>query len=395
MNAMNKLIAARSFLVRQEPFFGVLAFQLILQADEEIETMSTDGSGLYFNPDFVASLSVHELRAVLAHEVLHCANGHFWRQAGREMKRWNQACDYAINPILLEAGFRLPEGALVNPAFKGLSAEAIYTKLSAKQQESQGSGQGQGQGQGQNNQQGSGQGKSTENSQGGKGSKMGQVQQPRANVQPETLKAQWEVATIQAAKAASAAGRIPGFAKRLVHDIRQPRTNPWAVLRRFVQQCARNDYSWKQPNSRFLASGLYLPVLRSEQMPPILIAVDTSGSISGQQLQQFTDHMNDIVDEVKPEKVYVVYCDAAVQGDDEFECGELIVLNAKGGGGTRFQPALTWAQERGITPACMVFLTDMYASDLGQLTDPGFPVLWASIGGQQAPFGELIDLRNC
>ena len=66
---------------------------------------------------------------MVAHEVLHVANGHCWRQGPRDPDRWNDACDYAINPIVLSAGMVLPKGALVDARYTGKSAEEIYGLL--------------------------------------------------------------------------------------------------------------------------------------------------------------------------------------------------------------------------------------------------------------------------
>ncbi|MHC1745343.1 MAG: hypothetical protein AB9873_20260 [Syntrophobacteraceae bacterium] len=54
---------------------------------------------------------------------------HQARRGERDPRRWNVAGDLAINPILEESGFRLPAGRLLDPAFKGMSAEAIYSRL--------------------------------------------------------------------------------------------------------------------------------------------------------------------------------------------------------------------------------------------------------------------------
>jgi predicted metal-dependent peptidase len=57
---------------------------------------------------------------------------HHTRRAGRDPRRWNEACDYAINPLLLDAGLKLPEGVLVDNRFRGLSAEEIYNRLTSE-----------------------------------------------------------------------------------------------------------------------------------------------------------------------------------------------------------------------------------------------------------------------
>ena len=50
---------------------------------------------------------------------------------------WNRACDYAINPILLDAGLTLPDGFLLNERYRGKSADAIYELLAAEKNDNQ------------------------------------------------------------------------------------------------------------------------------------------------------------------------------------------------------------------------------------------------------------------
>ncbi len=129
METRTKLTKARTRLVLSQPFFGSLALRMGLIENPAIETMATNGRDVYFNPSFVDGLSMDELVGVLAHEVMHPACNHHTLRGGRDAERWNIAADYAINPVLIDNGFTLPEGALLDPACSGLSAEAIYNRL--------------------------------------------------------------------------------------------------------------------------------------------------------------------------------------------------------------------------------------------------------------------------
>ena len=64
---------ARTALLLDHPFFGTLLFRLGARARSSIATMATDGVSLYFNPEFVETLSSAELIGTLAHEVMHPA----------------------------------------------------------------------------------------------------------------------------------------------------------------------------------------------------------------------------------------------------------------------------------------------------------------------------------
>src|SRR5580704_5723763 len=120
---------ARAALLVAAPFWGVLSLRLAPVEDASVSTMQTDGVSIRFNPDFVAGLSRSLLRSTIGHETMHCATLHHTRRGSRDPRRWNIACDYAINPLLVDAGFEMPEGVLLDAAYAGMSAEDIYDKL--------------------------------------------------------------------------------------------------------------------------------------------------------------------------------------------------------------------------------------------------------------------------
>jgi predicted metal-dependent peptidase len=124
-----KLSKARTGLILDQPFFGSLALRMPMVEDKGIPTLCTDGKQIRYNPDFVAKLTLDETKGVLAHEVMHPAMQHHTRRGEREPRRFNQAADYAINPILKAARFTLPEGHLDSPAYHGKGAEEIYSML--------------------------------------------------------------------------------------------------------------------------------------------------------------------------------------------------------------------------------------------------------------------------
>ena len=98
--------------------------------------MAKDGRRLVYNPAFVEKLTPAELEGVLAHEVMHCCLAHHCRRGERDAQLWNQAKDYAVNPILINNGITLPKDALTDPAFADLSAEEIYARLLKQGQDS-------------------------------------------------------------------------------------------------------------------------------------------------------------------------------------------------------------------------------------------------------------------
>ena len=123
---------ARSVLLLDNPFFGVLALSMPVVMTTRVPTMSTDGQHIYVNPTFVQTKSDPELKTIFAHEVLHPALGHHVRRGERDHKVWNEACDYSDNLILKESGFYMPKDCLLDPKYADMSAEAIYNQIYRK-----------------------------------------------------------------------------------------------------------------------------------------------------------------------------------------------------------------------------------------------------------------------
>ncbi|MDO9008683.1 MAG: hypothetical protein Q7U80_10740, partial [Thiobacillus sp.] len=125
---LTKLAAARTRLIMERPFLGALVMHLPLKVgDAGIKTTGTDAKAFYFNPAFVDNLSLAQTQFILAHEALHCAMGHPHRRNHRVKRRWDVACDHAVNLILIEEGLKPPlHGILADQNFMTLSAEEIY-----------------------------------------------------------------------------------------------------------------------------------------------------------------------------------------------------------------------------------------------------------------------------
>lgn len=379
-DARKKLMGARTALVLDQPFFGVLALQLALKEDTTQETAWVDGETLGYNPAFVESLSHAELLGIVAHEVMHCAAGHPWRRDAREPKRWNEACDFAINQLLVESGFTLPGDALLDATYAGKSAEWIYDRLPAPPPESQG---------GDEDGPESGEDESGDG-QAQKPSSLGEVRD--CPTESEKSEAEWAQSVQQAAAAAKARGALPGGAERFASDAVAPKVDWRSALRRFVQQCSSSDYAWTRPNRRYLAQGLYLPSLHSETLGSIAIAIDTSGSIDQVLLDQFRAEVQTIADEMRPSRVHVLYCDAQVNRQDVFERDDVIEFNPAGGGGTDFCPVFDELEKLEEPPVCLVYLTDLEGS-FPEIT-PDVETLWVTTGTTIAPFGETIEVKS-
>ena len=285
---------------------------------------------------------------------------------------------------------------LVEPRFRGLSAEQIYNLREAEAQpqsddqseSEQNTGSDSGDPAGDNNDSGP---PSVPESQGG----IGQVfDAPEASEDEPDIEEQardWNIAVSQAATLAQQAGKVPAGLRRTLDGAADAKVDWRELLRRLWSETIPADSSWMRPNRRHIWSGLYLPGVVREGTGEIAIAVDCSGSVNARQLRLFEAEIRSILEGERPERVHILYFDAEVHKVDTYAAGEMLQLDPVGGGGTEFGPCFDWLNEHGIRPQTMVFLTDLY----GTFPDsaPDYPVLWASTGGRQAPFGSVVPMH--
>jgi predicted metal-dependent peptidase len=389
---------ARTSLILDHPFFGSLLFRLKGRECRSVQTMATDGVSLFYNPDFVETLNAATLAGTLAHEVMHPALHHHVRRSGRDPKRWNVACDFAINPLLVDAGLSLPDGVLIDNRFRGMSAEQIYNLLELESETEQDSGN-----EGEDGEPG-GEESKVETSHGGDSNEpsapvtdggIGQVlDAPLPDDGTPSIEEQareWSVAVNQAVTLSKQAGKSPAGLARTLEGAAEAAVDWREFLRRLWSDTIPADSSWMRPNRRHIWAGLYLPGIVREGVGEIAIAVDCSGSVNASQLRLFEAEVCSILEGQRPQCVHVLYFDTEVHKVETYQAGEQVHLNPVGGGGTDFGPCFDWLNKHGIHPQTMVFLTDLYGSF--PESAPDYPVIWASTGSRQAPFGSVIPMH--
>lgn len=362
-------------LIHSEPFFATVALGMQYQEDTTIKTGNIDGKTIRFNPEWIQGLSGEQVKGYLAAQVLHVASLHHTRRNGRDVKRWNLACDHAINGILKEAGFTLPDESTIDPQFNGMAAEQIYSLLPAPPPDQQPA-PGQGPGSGDNDPGGNG----------GVSDAPGDTQAARDQVEAETKQL-----ISQAALVAKQAGKLPGHLAELVTESLTPRVNWKEVLSAYLTEKARTDYSFKRPNPRYIGTGLYLPVLESVEKGRFVLLVDTSMSVNVPLLNEFAAEMQDILGEVAA-GFTVIYVDTKVQGAPiEVEADDKLIFEPVGRGGTDFRPGFAAIEDE---PAAIIYFTDGYCNSFPD--DPGTPTLWAVYNNPNflPPFGEVITIET-
>ncbi|MBK1629313.1 hypothetical protein CKO31_00900 [Thiohalocapsa halophila] len=434
-----KLASARTKLILDKPFLGALVLRLPMQpaGGDWCPTTATDAKRFYYNPSYIDALSLDETQFMLAHEALHCALSHFARRQHRVKHRWDLACDYAVNPLLLDDGLKPPPNALVMPMYKGMTAEEIYPLLDDNDQsetldthaydsESEGGQQGehsdlderdiQQQQQSRSEQGDDGEGGGAEPRADGRdgGSPRGEASdadqgaagaesQPEpgddgADAPPpltpderETLQVQWQQRMAGAAQQAMQAGKLRGELKRMIDHLLQPQL-PWRMLlARYMNSISREDYSWSRPSRR--EGDFIMPSLRSHQLD-LVVAIDTSGSIKDGEMQEFIDEVDALKAQVRA-RVTLLPCDASLCDGAPFyfEPWEQFQRPQQvgGGGGTSFRPVFQWVEQQGLRPDLLVYFTD--ADGAFPADQPAYPVIWLVKGKSQVPWGQRIQLN--
>lgn len=392
---MIAITRARIALIRTQPFFAALSLGLRVVERLDIATMATDGVSLFCNLAFVSSLTPDEIEAVLAHEVLHVANGHHLRRQQREPRLWNVACDHAINPILADVGYALPKGALIDNRFKGLSAEAIYRLL--EQERAQ---------QGQINSHTNSASDSSRaaapapDPTSSDDAPWGEVLDwpgPDSHTAPtpaeiDQAKADLSVQVLQAAQAAKARGSLPGALATLITAIKAPAIDWRQALRAFVSQTTGADFSWVPPSRRYAHAGFLVPSIHQDRVGQLVVAIDTSASVSDAELAQFAAELNAILADTRPEAVTVIQCDTTIQAIDDYGPEDYPVhVAAKGRGGTCVAPVFAHIEDAALSPDCLLYLTDLGVGDFPDAPPP-YPVLWVTTDQTTAPWGDVIRL---
>lgn len=388
-----KLAAARTRLILDKPFLGALVLRLPMKAarSDWCPTTATDVRAFYYNPTYIEGLSLEQTQFMLAHEALHCALSHFARRQHRTRHRWDLACDYAINPLLAADGLAPPPGALLEPRYQGMTAEEIYPLIDPDDpSETLDTHAYEG---------GSASGSSTPPQDQSPPPPGGGAPRPEAATQPpplaaeeqDTLAVQWQQRLAGAAQQALQAGKLGAELARLVEHLLQPRL-PWrALLAHYMTATARDDYSYLRPSRR---EGSYiLPTLHSHQLE-VAVAIDTSGSISTEELDEFCAEVDLLKGQIRA-RVTLLPCDARLAEGapwrfepwDAFRRPESL----KGGGGTSFVPVFQWLEGADQPTDLLVYFTDA-AGEFPALPPP-FPVIWLVKGRAPVPWGQRIQLN--
>lgn len=393
---------AKARLLMKHPFFATLLLRTEVVLTDQVPLAATNGQQMFFNPAFLEKLSIEDVMCVMCHEIGHDSLLHSLRMESRNHDLWNQACDHAINLMLVDQGFSCPKavpgGWLADPKYKGWSADKIYDDLRRNPPPPSG-------GQGGDDDDGDG-----DEQPGGAGGKPGQGKPGKGkpgdgakrdwlhgDLMPSPAKTEAEQAAAEqrakqrvasAANMARMAGKLTGELERMVDEFLETKV-PWTdVLRDFMLRVVKSRESWNHRNKRF--SNIYLPRRHEKRMGPIVFIPDTSMSMWGDDMEKICSEMAHCANQTQPENITVLWADTAVKGTqvftpDEFEFSK---LKPVGGGGTDMTVPLKHAET--LDPQVVVLMTDGHTP--WPDVEPPFPLIVVCTTNIVAPVGVTIHI---
>ena len=374
MDAQMKVSRGSTRLVIKFPFYGSVCLRVNVKPDASVSTMATDGKSILWSPDWVDTIGQEETVGTLAHEVLHIILKHPLRRGSRDPLLWNIATDFAINQILVDAGFKLPEGALIDPQYKGLTAEAIYDRLPQDASEQYGN------------------------------AVIGEVKDAKkddgsdmSEAEVKQMDADIDATIMMAATGAKTVGKLPAFAEDLIKEMQRSQVDWRNVMRRFIGGDQPDDYSFRRLHKKmYHMGGVVSPTIERMGAGDIVIGIDTSLSVCKKELSFFLGEINAISEELKPRSITVITCDARVQTVKRYEQGEEIQMIEIGGrGGTLVKPVFDYIEEHQLPVDNMVYLSDLEIFDYPE-HPPHYPTLWvsSSMRSDPAPWGDTTYLKT-
>jgi predicted metal-dependent peptidase len=393
---------AKIRLQMSDPFTAAMLIQMPVVYTDTLPTMATDGTALYINPDFALTLSGAEIQGVFTHEVMHKIFFHHLRRGTRCPDTWNVAGDVIINDLLRKDGKTLPASALDWQAVGELkrdrseySTEILADELSQKDPPQPGGG-GEGDDQGDDQDQDQGQGQDPFADEGGTGIVIDAENDSGEALDAAQISEQEReiAADVQnAAQIAKAQGKLPARMAEYVDDLRDAKIDWTEQFARFLGKGSDHRYDWNRTDKKLQQRGLIGPRRVREGVGHIVIAVDTSASVSQQEYKALMAEAKSVCQDVDAEQVTVIYCDTRIAHVDTYDDPASIEekdLGRYGGGGTDFQPPFDYVYENDLDVDSFVYLTDLECS---MPDEPDYPVLWVSTTSAVADFGTTIHLN--
>ena len=378
---------------------GVMMMGTTSVIDDDSVTAYTDGVNKRYGRKFLQAVckTQEEVNGLILHENLHIGLRHLIHNIDlfrENRKLGNMAADYVVNDMIVSLKdktiAKLPEGGCYDPKYHNMNMREVYRLLKEEQEEKQKQG---GSGSGEGEPQGEGSGYSfDEHDIDGEGSAN--------DMTPEEAKALEARIDRAVREGALLAGRLGVELPRAVTDLLTPKVDWREALREFVTSSCKgkDEYTWRKFNRRLLPNDMYLPTVEDESIGEIVVAIDTSGSIGQEQINEFATELVSICEVVTPDAIRILWWDTMVHGEQVFtdnytNIGQM--LKPLGGGGTRVACVSEYINNKKVEAEAVLVFTDGYVEQSPKW-DINAPTLWLVTDntGWQPPAGKKVIVNK-
>lgn len=377
------------FLMLSAPFFGSVFMTLNIIRSDEIKTMAVGpvnkyDLAFYYNTDFTLSLTQYEVVAVLMHEAYHILLHHITRsrEMNYEHKGFNIAADMAINTGIVG----LPKNCYVPKTFnfpENQSADIYYKLLKNEAKKKN---------------------QSIEEFVAGKGfepddhslwddcgdediisEKIRQIAQKAIDAENSRDKS-W--------------GDIPGHLIQMIIEANKPKINWKKNVRYFINKVVqigklptrirvnRREQATKIDRQEFFKNVNFMTGKKKDYTSKLLVAADTSGSVSDSDLKDF---LTEVLAMSKHVEVHFICFDTIIYGKPQLITKkDISKIKIQGRGGTNFSPIIEMIDKTGYDG--LIIFTDGYAPFPPK---PKARVLWALTKDSDVkpPYGKYVKIE--
>jgi predicted metal-dependent peptidase len=375
---------------------GVMMMGSTEVVDEAI-TAYTDGINKKYGRTFLQTIcpTQPEVNGLILHENLHIGLRHHLHGADmfkEDGDKANKAADYVVNDMIMEISkkypdlVQLPRGGLYDPQYHNMSMREVYKLLKSKKGG------------------GGGGGKPDKEGEKGSGSGGGEYEFDKHDFGKQMTQEEAKEMDGKIDRAiregALLAGRLGIDLPRSISDLLNPVIDWKKELADFVTSSCKgkDEYTWRKFNRRVISNDIYLPTVENETIGEVVVAIDTSGSIGQEQLNEFASELVSICEAVSPDAVRILWWDTKVHGEQLFtdnydQIGSM--LKPLGGGGTRVSSVAEYINKKKINAECVLVFTDGYLeSDV--VWNISSPTLWMVTENKNwtPPSGKKVFMEN-
>jgi predicted metal-dependent peptidase len=389
-------------LMNYYPAVSPIMMSWDIQADNEtVPTMGTDYSHLYYNTEFLATLSREQVPAVIVHEIFHCVFLHptdltQLESKGRDQNLWSIAAEIVVNAtvkdLIKDTPFKLPgqpfdplvsnnilsspQGEIYFYSPYGLDHstaevyEALVKRFPKDKKEYT----------------------VLATMIGEESSDQGNRVPLVGDVKGDKSKEAAEKAIAVMTEMKKQRGDLPAALKRLLDSLTTPKIS-WKKLLHGMLIRARDgleDASRVRHNTRRdYGNDIIIPETIYRTLDNVVVVLDTSGSISKTELTEFISELQTL-EYIVPEYT-VMTADAKVHEIVKVKDLKELVSKIKfeGGGGTDFRDVFQKVKKCNV----MIFFTDGYTTY--PENPPGYPVLWVlTKNNEKPPWGIVAHILD-